>query len=346
MMRSISGERGVGKTLYLAEWVYDHSRAGYFVVTNFSHSHSNLDCSRLSPSEFWDVIAQIIAFKEAGYEMCDLHPAFWHTGVYVAIDEATLYLSPDQQKRMQSEEPEKYERLLSLLAQARKYDVYIDYVVQDPAKVGKDFRRYTEEYVYFRWVIKSRKIIHLQHPTKPTLRRETRSMIPFVWEEHHNLDTEHPVFNYKKMPDGQWSESSTVISRKIRYLGGKKHVYRMFNSYQPMAVKSDQLGKDFDRLMDFVVVPDTYGRDRFPTFKRIFGIKPRDAELPEKMKPEKVFLPILESGKKAAISEVESQKVRVLTVEELQRQIRRAHAKTSVSRARAKAAQAAEVTAQ
>lgn len=321
----------MGKTLFLAESVYKHSLKGYFVITNFTHSHSNLDCSALSPSEFWDMVAQVIAFKEAGYEMVDLHPSFVHTGVYIAIDEATLYLSPDQQKRMQSEQPEKYERLLSLLAQARKYDIYIDYVVQDPAKVGKDFRRYTEEYVYFRWVIKSRRIKYIKHPTKPTYRRETRSLIPFVWEEHHNLDAEHPVFNYKKDPEGKWSEASTVVSTRLKTLIGKSFIYRMFNSYQPMAVKVQDLGNDYSNLMNFRIVPNTFKKDWFPTFKKMFGIVPSDYLLPIKRKVEKVILPP-QPEKKAAISEVETQRVEIITVEALQREIARAYGRRLADR--------------
>ena len=120
MMLSISGERGVGKTLLLAERVYKRSKQGYFVITNFSHSHSNLDCSGLSPEEFLDVILNVIDFKSNGYEMFNLHPSFRHTGVYVAIDEATIYFSPEMQSKLSKSNPEKYLRLLSLLAQARK----------------------------------------------------------------------------------------------------------------------------------------------------------------------------------------------------------------------------------
>ena len=119
MMVSISGERGVGKTLHLADRVYQRSKQGYFVVTNFTHSHSNLDCSGLSPEEFLHVILNIIDFKEDGYEMFNLHPSFQHTGVYVAIDEATIYFSPEMQAKLSKSDPTEYLRLLSLLAQAR-----------------------------------------------------------------------------------------------------------------------------------------------------------------------------------------------------------------------------------
>ena len=56
MMTSISGERGVGKTLFLAERVYKKRKQGYFCVTNFSHAFSNLDCTTLNPEEFLDEV--------------------------------------------------------------------------------------------------------------------------------------------------------------------------------------------------------------------------------------------------------------------------------------------------
>jgi len=332
MMRSISGERGVGKTLYLAEDVYRHSQNGYFCVTNFTHSHSNLDLSALSPSRFWDVVEQIISFKERGYEMFDLHPSFWHTGVYIAIDEGTLYISPDQQKRMQQENPEKYERLLSLLAQARKFDVYIDYVVQDLAKIGKDFRRYTEEYIYFKWFMKTRRIKHIKHPTKPIFRRETRSLIPLVWEEHHKLDPDHPALNYKRDPEGKWAEASTVVSRALKFSGFfKSHIYRMYNSYQPMAIDSTKTMSDFKDLKEFVIVPNSFKKDHFPTFKRLFGIIPSDKFLPTKYKPSEVILPALHKDKPIT-AEVQSQRVETLSVEQLQRSIAKAYARSGAAR--------------
>lgn len=339
-MTSISGERGVGKTLFLAEKVYNKSQEGYLTVTNFTHTHSALDCSSLTPVEFWQTVSDLIAFKEAGFEPWDIHPSFWHTGVYIAIDEGTLYLSPDQQKRMQQNNPEAYDRMLNLLAQARKYDVEIDYVVQDPAKIGKDFRRYTELYIRLRWLLKMRRKILIQHPSGRGYRRELRNFLDVIKVEVHELDNENPVFNYKKVPDKngdmQWSETSTVIDTEWKLTGRfKKHIYRMFNSYQPMAVNTQNDRTEFPFLEKITITLAPFKREKFPTFKKwirffTFGkisIPNIDQFLPPKYRLEKIILPKVET--KVAIAEVETQAVKTITVKELQKAIARAYAKRS-----------------
>lgn len=331
MMVSISGQRGVGKTLHLAERVYKRSKQGYFTITNFSHAFSNLDCSGLSPEEFLDVILNVIDFKDNGYEMFNIHPSFKHTGVYVAMDEATIYFSPEMQSKLSKSNPEKYTRLLNLLAQARKYDIEIDYVVQDPAKVGKDFRRYTEHYIRFRWILKLKRLAYVPHPRLPIYRREHRHLLDFVWQETHELDAENPKFNYSTITDEngihKWAESSTLIERKIRTTGRYKRRYlRMYNSYQPVAVKQLDYNKEFSPLRSFRLIEQGFDKERFPTFKKWLGIKPKDASLPKKIGfPDLVIPPKDERNK--IISEVQSQRHVVLTVEDLKRDIARAYAK-------------------
>ena len=334
MMVSISGERGVGKTLHLAARVYQRRRQGYFVVTNFSHSHSNLDCSGLSPEQFLDVILNIIDFKDNGYEMFHLHPSFRHTGVYIAMDEATIYFSPEMQARLSKKNPLKYERLLNLLAQARKYDVEIDYVVQDPAKVGKDFRRYTEHYKRFRWVFKLKRLAYIPHPRLPIFRREHRHLLDFVWEEIHDLDAENPVFNYHTIRDengiAQWAESSTLKERHLRTTGRyKKHILRMYNSYQPVAVKQEEYRKEFSPLKDFKIISGDFKKDPLPTFKRILKflhipVRRTDETLPPKVGFTDIVLPRYDARNKI-ISEVQNQEVKTYDVSELQKAIARAY---------------------
>lgn len=334
MMVSISGERGVGKTLHLADRVYQRRMQGYFTVTNFSHSHSNLDCSGLSPEEFLDVILNIIDFKDNGYEMFNLHPSFRHTGVYIAMDEATIYFSPEMQSRLAKSNPAKYERLLNLLAQARKYDVEIDYVVQDPAKVGKDFRRYTEYYKRFRWVFKLKRMAFIEHPRLPIFRREHRHLLDVIWEEIHELDTENPVFNYRTVRDengvAQWAENTTLKERHLRLTGRyKRHILRMYNSYQPVAVKQQEYRKEFSPLKNFSIIPTAFKRERIPTLKaivRFFGIpwKNTDAKLPPKIRYEDLILPPKDERNKI-ISEVQVQEVITLSTDDLQKAIARAY---------------------
>ncbi len=336
MMVSISGERGVGKTLHLADRVYQRSKQGYFVITNFSHSHSNLDCSGLSAMEFLKVILNVIDFKDNGYEMYNLHPSFKHTGVYVAMDEATIYFSPEMQSQLSKGDPENYSRLLNLLAQARKYDVEIDYVVQDPAKVGKDFRRYTEHYKRFRWVFKLKRLAYVKHPRLPIFRREHRHLLDVIWEEIHDLDADNPKFNYSTITDEhgitQFAESSTLLERHLRLTGKyKRHILRMYNSYQPVAVRQLEYRKEFSPLRDFRVIPRDYKKDQFPTFKRMLravGVKVRisDEFLPEKEGFEDLVLPPRDERNKI-ISDVQSQKVKIFPVTTLQKEISRSYAK-------------------
>lgn len=330
MMVSISGERGVGKTLHLADRVFQRSRQGYFVVTNFSHSHSNLDCSGLSPEEFLDVILNIIDFKDNGYEMYNIHPSFRHTGIYVAMDEATIYFSPEMQSKLSKSNPDKYSRLLNLLAQARKYDVEIDYVVQDPAKVGKDFRRYTEHYKRFRWVFKLKRLAFVPHPRLPIFRREHRHLLDVVWEEIHDLDADNPRFNYSTITDEhgiqQWSPSSTLKERHLRLTGKhKKHILRMYNSYQPVAVRQEEYQKEFSPLKNFRVIPQGFKRDQLPTVKRMLRaigipVKIKDEYLPPKFAFPELLLPPKDEKNKI-ISEVQSQRHIMLTSDDLLKDI-------------------------
>ncbi len=335
-MVSISGERGVGKTLYLAERVAIRSAEGYFTITNFSHANSNLDCSGLSPEEFLDVILNVIDFKDNGYEMFNIHPSFRHTGVYVAMDEATIYFSPEMQAKLSKVNPDKYSRLLNLLAQARKYDVEIDYVVQDPAKVGKDFRRYTEYYVRFRWVLKLKRLAYVPHPRLPIYRREHRHLLDIVWKELHDLDADNPKFNYSTITDehgiAKWSPSNTLISRKLATTGSfKKKYLRLYNSYQPVAVRQQEYSKEFSPLRNFrITMP--IEKDSLPTFKRLFRklgfskIKIKGENLPPKYGFEDIIVPPRDEKNKI-ISEVQNQEHIVFDSKTLQEEISRAFSK-------------------
>lgn len=334
-MVSISGERGVGKTLHLADRVYQRRKQGYFTITNFSHSHSNLDCSGLSAEEFLDVILNVIDFKDNGYEMYNIHPSFKHTGIYVAMDEATIYFSPEMQAKLSKSNPEKYSRLLNLLAQARKYDIEIDYVVQDPAKVGKDFRRYTEHYKRFRWLFKLKRLAYVPHPRLPIFRREHRHLLDVVWEEIHDLDADNPKFNYSTITDEhgvqQWAESSTLLERHLRLTGKyKRHILRMYNSYQPVAVRQQDYNKEYSPLRNFRLM-DNIKNERFPTFKaalRMIGLNIHNTDefLPEKVGFEDLVVPPRDERNKI-ISEVQTQKTFILPVADLQKMISRAYSK-------------------
>ncbi len=337
MMTSISGERGVGKTLFLAERVYKKRMQGYFTITNFSHAYSNLDCSGLSAEEFLAVILNVIDFKDNGYEMFNIHPSFRHTGVYVAMDEATIYFSPEMQSKLAKSNPTEYSRLLNLLAQARKYDVEIDYVVQDPAKVGKDFRRYTEFYVRFRWLFKIKYLSFLPHPVLPIYRREHRHLIDVVWKETHDLDAENPKFNYSTINDengiSQYANTNTIIDRKLALTGKYKKKYlKMYNSYQPVAVRQREYSKEYSPLKMFKIMQKPI-EDKIPTFKkllRLIGIKMqiKGEDLPPKIGFDDIILPPKNENNKI-ISKVQSQETIIFSSDELKKQILRAYSENS-----------------
>jgi hypothetical protein len=323
-MIGISGALGVGKSFFLAEDVYRASKAGFFIITNFSHAYSNIDCSQLSPEEFYEVLKELALFKERGFEMCDLYPGFRHTGVLIAIDEGSLYFSPEIERRKSSE----LDHILRLLAQARKLDIEIKYVVQDPAVVGKLWRRYTDFNVHYRPLIGWRRKIPLQHHSKPTYRREWRYVVPFVWEEIHQLDAENPVINMKRTYHegfSDWSAGSTLVRRKLRATGSlKPWVYKMYDSYQPLAMRGDDstsrmalarcvremarskepienvmrmINKVYEEKKSFaymkrfgILENDKFGYEPFPTFKKILGMQSREAVLPTKVFFENVIL--------------------------------------------------------
>src|SRR5690606_9280265 len=126
------------------------SKQGYFIITNFSHVCSNIDCSREDPDVFYELLKELMLFKDSGYEMVDLFPTFKHTGVFIAIDEAHLYFSSDMYKRYSQP---KFQYIIKLLAQARKADIEIELSVQVPDKIDINWRRYIEEYINYKPMI-------------------------------------------------------------------------------------------------------------------------------------------------------------------------------------------------
>jgi hypothetical protein len=291
-MTSHSGTRGIGKTYHLAVRVYEKYKEGNLIITNFSHTYSHIDCSSLTVDEFHGVLRQVLLFKEMGYEPADLFHGFIHTGIFIAIDEGHLYFSADESARYKSEESQE---IIKLLAQARKQDVQIEYTVQDPSKIDKNWRRYTEEYIrytpvvglrYWKWVEK-----HRIGGLPSVWQREMRYYIPLVWEEQHKLDQNNPVFNYSVIKDEQgfsnWSKQSTIIKRRIRRSGWMNPFpYKLYNHNQVVAVKHTQQEAEFANLRTMAWIPHTYKKELFPTFKNLIG-KPhwrKDYKMPPRMK--------------------------------------------------------------
>jgi len=303
MMTSVTGKRGIGKTYLLAKELYQRSLDGFFTIANFSHIYANIDCSAEDPDFLFQLIREIGIFKERGYELVDLDPHFIHSGIFIAIDEAHLYFSADLYKRYQNDPEFLY--ILKFLAQARKTDVEIWYSTQDPAKVDINWRRYTEDYIrYVPCFPFNKKIDVLVQRRRredgtlpaPYLRREIRYRIPLLREEHHDLDPNNPTFNYQMVTghDGriQMGPQSTLNgSRLVRSGWLDPFPYRLYNSNQMLAMKGDPLEKDFSRLLQFSYIPHTFSRERFPTFKRLFGITAKDSALPVRQKVSDRLLP-------------------------------------------------------
>lgn len=304
MMVSVSGKRGVGKTYMLSKKLYERYQEGFLCISNFSHVYSHIDCSQEDPKVLLDIITELGEFKDRGYELVDLDPRFEHSGVFIAIDEAHLLFSADLVKRYQSE-PE-LQGLIRFMAQARKADIEIWYSTQDPAKVDKNFRRYTEDYIRYVPVIPyyTHKDVLQQRPTTasgyvppPYYRREIRYPFPLFWEEHHTLDNENPVFNYSMVPGrfgDTMSEKSTLDDRHLVRAGWMDPFpYKLYDSYQLINMLHTEIPSEFENLKGYAYIPHEMKREKFPTFKRWLGMTPNDEKVSKRYMREKIELPDL-----------------------------------------------------
>lgn len=302
-MTSVSGKRGIGKTYHLSKEAYKRYKQKFFIITNFTHLYAHIDCSKDDPGVLYDIIRELGVFKERGFELVDLDPRFIHSGVFIGIDEAHLYFSADLYKRYQDDEQFQY--VLKFLAQARKSDVEIWYSSQDPAKIDKNWRRYTEDWIRYVPVIplyKKKNILVQRSRRKdgtiplPYYRREIRYPIPLIWEEHHKLDHENPVFDYSMMrgEDGRYhlSPHSTLMGRKIVRSGWlDPFPYKLYDSYQMLAMQGDPQEKDFEKLLKFGYIEHTFQKENFPTFKNIVKAKRKDSDLPVRYIRDRISLP-------------------------------------------------------
>jgi len=296
MMTGIVGERGAGKTHFLSKLIHQKRAEGYYIITNFTHADSNKDCSHYSPTEFYELLRELAEFKDAGYEMVDLFPSFYHTGVFIAIDEIQLYFNQD----FKYEDAELQYVLLKLLAQARKLDVQIVFVAQQPDKVNKDFRRFTDVWINVKPMftfLRSRK--PYPHPTRPCVQYEIRYMVPISKLEYHSLDANNPQFNYTVIRDelgSSWSPKSTVKSTGYTMSGWLDPLpYKLYSSNQALALKPKD-GQEFSRLRSFSLVEPIPAIRLLRLKVRLGIIKNVPAEIPTRyiVDPELVKLPPIE----------------------------------------------------
>lgn len=292
MMTSLSGIRGIGKTYFLSKELFKRRKANWLCISNFKHLQANYILDQ-SKEQLVEMINEIGRLKELGYELCDLSSTFTHTGVFFAIDEAHLYFGAEDWKRYASNP--KFKFVIAFLSQARKQDVEVFYSAQDPSKIDKNWRRYTEYWIRYRAVVPWRTKVLVPHPTRPIKRAEIRYRFPLMWEESHDLDYEDPVFDYSMRKDekGYWhiSKTNTIISRRLIMSGWMDPFpYKLYDSYQTIAMEGTQGASEYQKgidafplLKDLSLIPDTMGREKFPTFKKLLGIKRNDEKIPTRM---------------------------------------------------------------
>jgi len=115
-----------------------------------------------------------------------------------------------------------------------------------------------------------------------------RHLFPLLWEEHHELSAENPVFNSTAVvdPDGvpHLSPSATLKSRRLCLSGWLySFPYRLYDSYQMLAMEGDPTDKQDKKVKSFGWVPFWMKKEKYPTFKKILGMKRADAEVPPKI---------------------------------------------------------------
>lgn len=296
MMTSVSGVRGIGKTYFLAKELYSRYQQGFLCVSNFRHLHAHVVTR--TKDDFFEVIRELGRFKKMGYELCDLLPTFKHTGVFIAIDEAHLLFGADEWRRYQQDD--RFSFIIEFLAQARKQDVEIWYAAQDPAKVDKNWRRYTEDWIRYTAVIPIRRKVLKPHPTRPILRAEVRYLIPWMREEHHDLDYSNPVFNYSLSRDedgyDRMAKNNTLKSSRWLLSGWMDPFpYRLYDSHEMLAMEALEETESFPIIRNLSFIPPVMKRERFPTFKRWLHLQRNDEKIPIRYDAKDIELPSPES---------------------------------------------------
>lgn len=284
MMTSISGELGAGKTYVLARELHEQHEAGVCCIANFDHSDADIIIKN-DPAKLLELIRQIAVIKQLGGEMCDVLPTFRHTGIFIGLDEAHLVFGRETARA------DMEEVILPFISLARKADVHIWYVVQDPATIHKTFRRYTRTYIRVRPMINVFRTKFVPHETRPVWRRERRLIVPLVYEEYHRLDPEDPVFSYRRVSEAKGGQAfhkeSTIEGFRIK-TNSSKFIHSLYNSNEMAGVNVDpSKEEDFALLKGVCYVPRGMNYpDKIPTFRkwaRAIGMKVRGPKTPPRI---------------------------------------------------------------
>lgn len=268
---AIFGELGIGKTAELSRMLYEYYKDGCLCVANYAHVYAHIQMR--DPALTIELIRQLGEFKRRGYEACDLLPTFQHTGIGLFIDEAHLTaFSPDLKSTS-----EQMQSSLQFISMARKQDVSIFLVTQDPALLAKTVRRYVGQWLYLSAVIPWFKHIYVPHPTRPTFRREKRIVFPLIRYEYHALDYENPIRNYSKRiydrENGytEYTEQCTLIGRAKWRWAANAFIHSLYDSHEMVGMSLDlSKQENFDLLKTIAYIEHTKFPERYPTFKGLW----------------------------------------------------------------------------
>lgn len=265
MMTCYCGTRGIGKTYAVSKLIRQKKKQGFFVITNMQHEHADV-ILKPDPQNVFDVISEVLIFKNQGFETCDLDPKYKHTGILIVIDEAHLYFNADTWKdRYKGEQGQ---AIMNFLSQARKIDCHCVLTVQDPSKLDKNFRRYTEEFFELKPVIGLRYWKKIKHPSKECYTREMRYLLPIAYKIEHKLRPEQPYFSVQRYDDP--SGFGTRVRVGFTTFGWlDSEPYNLYHSKELIGVNLPKSSNKYPILSSFIY--KKYAKPpKFPTFARIF----------------------------------------------------------------------------
>lgn len=300
MMTCHSGDRGTSKTYHLVKRIMKMRKKGFLIISNVSTPYAHFDGSKLTPDEFIGLILEVLHCKLNDINPFDLSKHFKHDGIFIAFDEAHLYLSSDMYKRYQDDK--RFQALLLMLSQARKTNIFIEYTVQYPAKIDINFRRYTDKYFDYRMVIPIKVLRKIMRKDKRGRTLEERYLFPLVIKVRHELPDDRPHIRY---PKNRRDLESTVVKSSTRFLRSgwmDPFPYKAYNSRQVIGVPEVRMEYRYFDALKFL--KKGFGREWLKTPKFIIGFPSN-----EDKKPDYDYVPIIEKLKPERASVTPSRQV-------------------------------------
>lgn len=259
MMSCYTGARGISKTHMLSSLITKEKKRGSLVISNMWHAQADIVLAKNDVGAIFDVIKEVLVFKHKGFEPVDLNPRFKHSGIFIVIDEAHLFFSADTWKKYSEGE---YGYIINFLSQARKIDVHVVLSTQDPSKIDKNWRRYTESFYELKPVIPLRYFRKIKHPTKNCYTRNMRYIIPIAYVIEHQLRSENPY--YSNLPYDHPTGMGTIVSTRFHLFGWlNPGPYKNYDSKELVGVDASDLVDSFPILNTYKEV--TMPRNRLLT---------------------------------------------------------------------------------